>query len=164
MDGRLTLPEIAALKKELMASLHCALPGIVASFDARTQTAAVRPALKGKTALPLIRDVPVFFPGARDSAVTFPVSAGDECLLVFTDCDLDSWFENGDAEEPESDRQHALPDAFIGQRADPQPFDRLFAADIIVDIPENRFTLASGIAGIDNNIHIFTEQQLFQYP
>ena len=121
MKETVTPAEFMALKKEIQSSLHCALPGIVASFDALTQTAAVRPALKGKAALPLIRDVPVFFPGARDSAVTFPVSAGDECLLVFADADIDSWFETGEVKAAVSARRHDLSDAFafVGFRSRP---------------------------------------------
>lgn len=112
MSESLTPLEVRALKKEIFASLHCALPGTVASFDAETQTACVRPALKQKgILLPLIRDVPVFFPGSRESAVTWPVAAGDECLLVFADAEIDRWFEGEDA-DPLSGRRHSLSDAF----------------------------------------------------
>ena len=126
--------DIADLKREIFSSLHCALPGFVVSFDPETQTAAVQPALKrtrgtGKgteqVELPVIRDVPVFFPGSRDSAITWPVSEGDECLLIFADTDIDSWFDSGDAEEPVSARQHSLPDAFafIGFRSRPNALE-----------------------------------------
>ena len=87
----LTPRDIADLKKEILSALRCALPGIVESFDPETQTASVRPALrKGSFPLPVIRDVPVFFPGSRDSAITWPISEGDGCLLVFADCDMDA--------------------------------------------------------------------------
>ena len=101
MNESLTPQEVAALKREILSSLHCAMPGTVESFAADTQTASVRPVLKRNgILLPLIRDVPVFFPGTRESAVTWPVSAGDECLLVFADFDIDRWFESGEAGEP----------------------------------------------------------------
>ena len=105
--------DIAELKKEIASSLHCALPGIVEAFDAETQMASVRPVVKqGSAEMPLLQDVPVFFPGSRDSAVTWPVGEGDECLLVFADADIDAWFETGEAGEAASGRRHALPDAF----------------------------------------------------
>ncbi len=106
---------IRALKKEILSSLHCALPGIVEAFDPETRTAAVRPALKRHMgfgtagegcALPLLRDVPVFMP------VPFEVNPGDACLLIFADCDIDAWLETGEAEIPRSGRQHSLSDAF----------------------------------------------------
>ena len=122
MNESLTPQEVVALKREILSSLHCAMPGIVEAFDSETQTASVRPALKRKgIVLPIVRDVPVFFPGNRSGAVTWPVSAGDECLLVFADFDIDRWFETGEAEEPLSARSHGLSDAFafVGFRSRP---------------------------------------------
>lgn len=107
MGCNLNPEDIAMLKKEIFSSLHCALPGIVESFDAETQTAVVQPAVKhGSVRMPLLRDVPVFMP------VSFEVNPGDLCLLVFSDCDIDAWIESGQAEEPMSGRMHSLSDAF----------------------------------------------------
>ena len=129
MGEQMNPQDIAALKNEILSSLHCALPGIVESFDAETQTATIRPAVKHTMSfrpsssgvipseaegsprrsdvfLPLLCDVPVFMP------VPFPVSPGDPCLLVFADCDIDAWLESGQAEEPVSGRMHSLSDAF----------------------------------------------------
>lgn len=94
MDQGLTPAEAAALKREISAALHCALPGTVEAFDPENRTAAVRPALEG---MPLLRDVPVFMP------VPFPVNPGDGCLLVFAD---------RDTEDPAGGRRHSLSDAF----------------------------------------------------
>ena len=44
MKETLTPAETAALKKDILSSLRCAMPGTVESFDPRTLTAAVRPA------------------------------------------------------------------------------------------------------------------------
>ena len=126
---QLSLRDIAALKKEIFSSLHCALPGIVESFDPETQTASVRPALKrsSSVSLPAIPDVPVFFPGGTGSGITWPVSAGDECLLIFADFDIDRWFETAEASEPDSARQHALADAyaFVGFRSRPNAIQNM---------------------------------------
>ena len=105
---------VQALKKEILSSLHCALPGTVETFDPETGMASVRPALKQKQrngtgeacTMPLLHDVPVFMP------VSFEVNPGDACLLIFADCDIDAWFESGGAEVPRSGRQHSLSDAF----------------------------------------------------
>ena len=108
MRNDITPTEVMALKKEIFASLHCALPGIVESFNADEVTAVIRPAVKTNTGIemPLLQDVPVFMP------VSFEVNPGDACLIVFADCDIDSWFETGEAEVPASERQHSLSDAF----------------------------------------------------
>jgi hypothetical protein len=116
--------EITALKRDILTSLHCALPGMVVSFDAESQTAVIQPAVKhrpvssrptegsGEISLPLLRDVPVFMP------VSFEVNPGDACLVIFADCDIDAWFETGEAEVPASNRMHSLSDgfAFVGFR------------------------------------------------
>ena len=106
---------LSALKQEIIASLHCALPGIVESYDAETQTASVRPAYRIRVGrdivqLPLLRDVPVFMPASERNNWT--VSAGDSCLLIFADACIDGWFETGSVSLPPSGRQHDLSDAF----------------------------------------------------
>ena len=96
-----------ALKQEFLSALHCALPGIVVSFDAERQTAEIQPAVRrGSLAFPVLSGVPVFMP------VSFDVSPGDPCLVVFADTDIDAWFESGEPEDPVSDRRHSLSDAF----------------------------------------------------
>ena len=118
MDEHKRYEELLALKQDILASLHCALPGIVESFDTETQTAVIRPAVKSRTGVeyPLLRDVPVFMPAALE------VNPGDGCLVIFADCDIDRWFETGEAEVPASARMHSLSDgfAFVGFRATQQ--------------------------------------------
>ena len=118
--------EREALKQEVFSSLHCAFPGTVVSFDPVTQTAEIQPAVKvGSLLFPVLPDVPVFFPGTREEAITWPVSAGDECLLILADVDIDAWFESGEATVPQSARKHSLSDAFafVGFRSRPNVLD-----------------------------------------
>ena len=103
--------EREALKQEIYASLHCALPGTVSSFDEERQTVEVQPAVKtGSMAYPVLPDVPVFMP------MPFEVRPGDACLVVFADEDIDGWFETGEPQEAKSARKHSLSDgfAFVG--------------------------------------------------
>jgi len=109
--------EIRALKQDVFSSLHCALPGTVVSFDTDSQTAVIQPAVKRRAEqrdvpLPLLHDVPVFMP------VSFEITPGDTCLVIFADCDIDNWFETGETEVPASNRSHSLSDgfAFVGFR------------------------------------------------
>ena len=101
MTESLAPQEVQALKKEILSSLHCALPGIVETFDDTSGTASVRLALSG---MPILQDVPVFSCNE--------VSAGDACLVVFADCDVDAWFDGNDSADPVSGRIHSLSDAF----------------------------------------------------
>lgn len=113
MDGRLV-------------GLHTALPGIIEDIDFEKQTVSVQPAIQGvlvKTAadgtisyqnvnLPLLKDVPVFFPRGGDYAITFPIKAGDECLVVFAERCIDSWWANGGIGPQIEFRTHDLSDGF----------------------------------------------------
>lgn len=101
MNESLSPAEIRALKKEIQSSLHCAMPGIVESFDDSSGTASVRLALSG---MPVLLDVPVF--------ACNEVSAGDACLVVFADCDTEAWYNGEDSADPASGRMHSLSDAF----------------------------------------------------
>ena len=114
MDEQKRQEELQALKQDIFESLHCALPGTVVSFDAESQTAVIRPAVKTGAGieLPVLRDVPVFMP------VSFEVYEGDACLVIFADRDIDAWFETGESSVPLSGRMHSLSDgfAFVGFR------------------------------------------------
>ena len=111
-EKTLTPEKIDALKKDILSSVHCALPGFVESFDPAAGTAVIRPGVKTRSGLelPLLRDVPVYLPAALE------VSPGDLCLVVFADCDMDGWLETGEVSVPRSGRMHSLSDgfAFVG--------------------------------------------------
>lgn len=103
---------------ERLKETHTCLPGIVKSFDAATQSATVQPAIQrifipdGPVNLPVCLDVPVQFPRGGGFVLTFPVTAGDECLLVFSERAIDFWFDRGGVQLPAEYRMHDLSDAF----------------------------------------------------
>lgn len=80
--------------------IRVALPGIVQSFAPDAVTAVVQPAIRyveidndGNRITknyPLLVDVPVVFPRGGGCTLTFPVKAGDECLVIFADRCIDS--------------------------------------------------------------------------
>jgi hypothetical protein len=102
--------------------IRVAMPGIIQSFDADAATAVVQPAIRsvetdndGKRTTknyPLLMDVPVVFPRGGGCTLTFPVKAGDECLVIFADRCIDFWWQNGGVQEPVDDKTHDLSDAF----------------------------------------------------
>jgi hypothetical protein len=110
-----------------LKNLHTCLPGIIHSYNATKQTAEVQPAIKriftekGAVNLPLCVDVPVVFPGGGNFYLTFPIIAGDECLLIFSERCIDGWAIDGVISEPEDYRQHDLSDgfAFVGVNSQP---------------------------------------------
>lgn len=120
--------------KQLKLALNCHHIGTIQSFDSATQTAKVKISYK-KTYLkrnpkgvynleaadyPIMADVPVLFLGGGETgALTFPVQAGDECLLLFNDRDIDNWYSGNSNAPPSSSRLHSFSDgiALVGMRS-----------------------------------------------
>lgn len=108
------------------AQLWTALPGIIQNFDPKAKTCTVQPAIKGKLrapdgslssiAMPLLLDCPVYFPSGGGCTLTFPVTKGDECLVVFASRCIDAWWQSGGIQEQAEFRMHDLSDgfAFVG--------------------------------------------------
>ncbi|WP_210502199.1 Gp138 family membrane-puncturing spike protein [Pantoea ananatis] len=125
------------LYNTVFSMLRVSLPGIVQSFDPTTCTCTVQPAIAGQgvdekgqiksAPLPLLMDVPVIFPRGGGCTITFPVKAGDECLVIFSDRCIDFWWQNGGVQEPVDPRQHDLSDAFalVGPQSQAQKISNI---------------------------------------
>lgn len=108
--------------EDKQAEIWTALPGVVASVDLAAQTVAVQPAIQGSVSapdgsvqnvnLPLLVDVPICWPRAGGFALTFPVKAGDEVLVVFASRCIDSWWQSGGVGAQAEARMHDLSDGF----------------------------------------------------
>ncbi|AWK42730.1 MULTISPECIES: phage baseplate assembly protein V [Photorhabdus] len=133
-DERLNRPEAVffAMQEVISAGLYVSLPCIIQSFNADAVTITAQPAIRWKirqrdgelesVSLPLLVDVPVIFPRGGGVTLTFPVRAGDECLVVFADRCIDYWWQSGGVQEPVDPRQHNLSDGFalIGPQSQQQ--------------------------------------------
>ncbi|MDT6962901.1 Gp138 family membrane-puncturing spike protein [Cupriavidus sp. SZY C1] len=116
----------------LRADIWTAIPGIIQSFDPDEMTCRVQPAIKANVrqkdgavvsvALPLLGDCPVQFPSGGNCSLTFPVSPGDECLVVFSSRCIDAWWQSGGVQEQAEQRMHDLSDGFVllGFRSKPR--------------------------------------------
>lgn len=131
---RIANPEDLQQQKfeRMLGNLRTATPGIVKEVDLSKQTVTVQLAIQGKIVdqtgtakwvnMPLITDVPIVWPRAGGFALTFPVAPGDECLVVFGERCIDSWWQSGGVQKPIDDRQHDLSDAFaiLGPTSQPR--------------------------------------------
>lgn len=127
-DDNLTFRAIA---KAVESGLRVAMPGIIASFDSVKQTVTVDLAVydriltglpstipnynpaTGDIKIPTLLDVPIVVPRAGGAALTFPVQAGDECLVIFTDFCINTWYDSGGTNNAQQRlRRHDLSDGF----------------------------------------------------
>jgi len=109
----------------MQKDLHTVIPGKVVSFNAAKQTAEIQPLIKrvfvnkekggGETervvSIPKLINVPVMFPRSGGWSITFPVKAGDECLVHFSERSIDAWHKNGGEQTPTDWRMHDYSDA-----------------------------------------------------
>lgn len=104
------------------AQVWTALPGIIESFNADAVTCVIQPTIKAQVsepdgsmqwvALPLLLDCPVVFPRGGGCTLTFPISQGDECLVVFASRCIDAWWTAGGVQVQSELRMHDLSDGF----------------------------------------------------
>lgn len=127
-----------AFRQEIFSSLNCHQWGIIQGFSQAKQTATVQLAIQrlvpqdvggqasyvAKT-YPLLVDVPVMIPSGGVGYVSFPIAAGDTCLVLFNDRDYDQFFATSNIGPPNSLRLHDLSDglAIVGFRTAGNPIE-----------------------------------------
>lgn len=105
-----------------LAQVWTALPAIVTAVNFDNMTISAQPAITGSQSfpdgssksvnLPLLVDVPIQFPNAGGFALTLPIVAGDEVLIVFASRCIDGWWQSGGVQDGIEFRMHDLSDGF----------------------------------------------------
>lgn len=129
LNSDLTLKDaLELLKRDLMLTLNCHAIAKVASFDPVKQTitatmnyvqSIVVPDAPGgilSVEYPILVDCPVIVFQGGDAALTMPIQAGDDCMILFNDRDLSAWFSSGSVTRNPSIRLHSFSDgvAIVG--------------------------------------------------
>jgi hypothetical protein len=117
--------EIEVLEKKFEKAserIRVASPGIIKSFDPVKQVVTVQIAIREKVSaagrpyedktIPILAEVPIYMPRAGNFVLTMPVTIGDECLVIFSDCCYDAWWESGAVGNQMDNRRHDLSDGF----------------------------------------------------
>lgn len=110
---------LMTFKDDIFRSLYCHLPASIVAYDAAKATATVQIAYKRVLpdstlqAYPQLVNVPVFCYQGGGVGARFPVKAGDPCLILVADRNIDAWYLNGGNAPPPSPRAHSLADAFV---------------------------------------------------
>lgn len=114
-----------ALKLDIFRSLNCVKIGQIVSFNSAKKTAQVQILFKRQlpngtsVSNPVLVDVPVFTMQGGGAALQLPIAAGDQCVVLFSDRNLDAWYQNGAEAVPMTSRAHDLSDgiALVGVNA-----------------------------------------------
>ena len=113
-------PNLASLlelfKGNLMMQLNCHQVGEIVSFDPSTQTAEVQiKMMKTQNGelkdYAILLDCPCIVLSGGKGRLTLPITAGDSCLVLFNDRDIDNWFAGGQKMQPRTERMHNYSDA-----------------------------------------------------
>jgi len=100
-----------------MESFNTCLPGTFETYNFSSQKASVQPMLTKKYADGVVQtfkpiaEVPVMFPRTKNSGITFPISRGDGCLILFTQRSMELYLNSGKISNPGDPRKFDLSDA-----------------------------------------------------
>lgn len=132
----------------MQAQLWTALPGRIDAVDLNLggadypMTAKVTPLLQALftaadgtqtwLTLPQLVDCPIIFPNGGGFSLTFPVKAGDECLIIFASRCIDNWLVKGGVQRQAELRMHDLSDGFVlvGARSKPRALPSVSTTDV----------------------------------
>ena len=101
------IKEIENTVDDALNEVHTALPGKIVSYNPEKATCTARPIGKyvmsdgEKIDFPDISDAPVCFPYSLSGVgIAFPVKAGDSCLIIISEIELDEWDSDAESEMP----------------------------------------------------------------
>lgn len=153
-------PDLGAVLKytnnSILQKLNCIKPAIVQSFDTEDLTVNVQIAEKkiigiNKDGTNKVADYPEIKAKICYASpfITYPIEQGQECLLLFSDREIESWFITGQAQTPSYTRMHSITDAFaiFGIRSIPQMIQivsdclNLFYKNSSLQIKENKIVI-----------------------
>jgi len=97
------------------ADIHTALVAKVVAVNSKSVDAkpVTNRQFKGESIeLPVFPDVPLITLQGGSSYIHLPVSAGDYCLLIVAERDIENWFDGLDNASPKTKRMHDYSDCF----------------------------------------------------
>lgn len=108
-----------ALRTQILINLNCVKIGQITAFYPASHTADVqilfqRVLTDGTiSSYPKLLNCPVFTLQGGGSSLQFPISIGDQCIVLFSDRNIDSWYLNGNQQPPIDGRLHDLSDGIV---------------------------------------------------
>ena len=113
---------------KIYAGLNCVNIGRIEKVNASEQTVEVTLQIKRlaadgtSTTWPLLVDCPYFVLQGGGAYIDMPIKAGDYCLVLFNDRNIDTWWSTANVTDPRTPRKHSMSDgiALVGLNPKPQ--------------------------------------------
>ena len=109
--------------KNIKKEIRVAIPASIVSVNYKEMTCTCQPLIREnlqstngvtkQVQLPMLVDVPIVYPSSSGFQITFPLSVGDEGLVVFADMCIDAWWQSGGVQNQFEERRHDLSDGFF---------------------------------------------------
>lgn len=118
---------LSLFRRDIFLNLNCHAIGKIQLFNPLNQTATVSinylktflvPDITGvyvnkMVSYPLLGTCPVICLGGGNTAMTFPITTGDDCLVFFNDRDMDNWYSGSSTSGVNTPRMHSISDAIV---------------------------------------------------
>lgn len=134
---------LRAVRDSGQGQMWTAMPAKVTSVNLPLMTLEAVPTIMGRftdpsgtlnfVEMPPCVDVPICFPSCAGFSITYPITTGDEVLLVFASRCIDSWWQSGGTmNRPMEFRMHDLSDGFAipGPRSQPNVVTGISSTDL----------------------------------
>lgn len=108
-----------ALRTQILINLNCVKIGQILTFHPSSHTADVeilfQRVMKDGTVSPYprLQNCPVFTLQGGGASVQLPIAPGDNCIVLFSDRNIDNWYLNGNQQPPLDGRLHDLSDGIV---------------------------------------------------
>ena len=160
---------------DAMSELNCMKIGIIQSFNREEMTVEVQVANKKTVGTQpngdgIYRDYPLIYAKVCfcNPFITYDIQQGEECLLFFSDNEIESWFINGDINTQNHTRMHAITDAIAicGIRSLPKMITilqnciNLFYGTSNIEIKEDTININASNININGTLAINGEAYL----
>lgn len=155
--------EIEKAAQSVVDDLHTLLPAKIKRFDPESCTADVVPYGRYLTAddeeveYPMVANAPVMFPwnAAANAGMLIPVKEGDDCMVLFSEIELDEWLSGAQSDAPmRFDQSSAVVIPGLLKQGNTLIQQASENDSVIVSAGSTKMTVSDDMVQIDGSVYI----------